>query len=498
MKSRKDERVPAEKTLELSTKKLRRLIDAATERILEYIESLPRQPSADTAGGAALARALSEPLPAGGTPPEELLDLLFEKVIPKGFNTAGPGYLAYIPGGGLPHSAVADLIADATTRYVGVFAAAPGLAQIESNVISWFCEIVGYPATARGFLTTGGSLAIFSALVTARRERLPENFLSGTMYASDQVHHSVQKAAMLAGFPPGNVREIASDTEFRIRVGELSRSIAADRAAGMTPFLLVGNAGTTNTGAVDDLAALADLAQAERLWLHVDAAYGGFFLLTKRGRARMAGIERADSVVLDPHKSLFLPYGTGSLLVRNGDALKRAHALSADYMPSMQEDPDLVDFNLLSPELSRDWRGLRVWLPIRMHGIEVFRRSLDEKLDLALWATEEMRKIPGIEILAEPQLSIVAFRYVRPGLDGAALNRLNRNLMDRINARKRVYLTGTMLPSADSSAAALAEAEASPKEGRFAIRICVLSFRTHFDRMRQGLEDIRKSVESLD
>ncbi len=498
MKSRKDERVPAEKTLELSTKKLRRLIDAATERILEYIESLPRQPSADTAGGAALARALSEPLPAGGTPPEELLDLLFEKVIPKGFNTAGPGYLAYIPGGGLPHSAVADLIADATNRYVGVFAAAPGLAQIESNVISWFCEIVGYPATARGFLTTGGSLAIFSALVTARRERLPENFLSGTMYASDQVHHSVQKAAMLAGFPPGNVREIASDTEFRIRVGELSRSIAADRAAGMTPFLLVGNAGTTNTGAVDDLAALADLAQAERLWLHVDAAYGGFFLLTKRGRARMAGIERADSVVLDPHKSLFLPYGTGSLLVRNGDALKRAHALSADYMPSMQEDPDLVDFNLLSPELSRDWRGLRVWLPIRMHGIEVFRRSLDEKLDLALWATEEMRKIPGIEILAEPQLSIVAFRYVRPGLDGAALNRLNRNLMDRINARKRVYLTGTMLPSADSSAAALAEAEASPKEGRFAIRICVLSFRTHFDRMRQGLEDIRKSVESLD
>ncbi|MGH9317918.1 MAG: pyridoxal phosphate-dependent decarboxylase family protein, partial [Thermoanaerobaculia bacterium] len=233
------------------------------------------------------------------------------------------------------------------------------------------------------------------------------------------------------------------------------------------------------------------------LWLHVDAAYGGFFLLTERGRNRMAGIARSDSVVLDPHKSLFLPYGTGSLLVRDGGALKRAHALSADYMPSMQEDPDLVDFNLLSPELSRDWRGLRVWLPIRMHGIEVFRRSLEEKLDLALWATEELRKIPGIEILAEPQLSIVAFRLRREGLDGAALNRLNRDLMDRINAKKRVYLTGTMLPPADSSAAALAEAEASAKEGCFAIRICVLSFRTHLDRMREGLEDIRKSAESL-
>ncbi|HSS45528.1 MAG TPA: aminotransferase class I/II-fold pyridoxal phosphate-dependent enzyme [Thermoanaerobaculia bacterium] len=479
MKSRRQARIPAQKTLELSGEKLRRLMDGATRRILKYIESLPRQPSADTAGSAALARALSEPLPRTGRRPEDLLDLLFERVIPKGFNTAGPGYLAYIPGGGLPHSAVADLIADMTNRYVGVFAAAPGLAQIESNVISWFCQIVGYPATARGFLTTGGSLANFSALLTARRERLPENFLSGTIYASDQVHHSVQKAAMLAGFPPGNVREIASDGAFRIHLEELSRVIAADRAAGRRPFLLIGNAGTTNTGAVDDLDALADIARAERLWLHVDAAYGGFFLLTERGRNRMAGIARSDSVVLDPHKSLFLPYGTGSLLVRDGAALKRAHALSADYMPSMQEDPDLVDFNLLSPELSRDWRGLRVWLPIRMHGIEVFRRSLEEKLDLALWATDELRKIPGIEILAEPQLSIVAFRLRREGLEDAALNQLNRDLMDRVNAGKRVYLTGTTLGD------------------RFAIRICVLSFRTHLDRMREGLEDIRRSAKSL-
>lgn len=466
-------------TLELSSQQMRQLVQAATDRIVAHIESLPRQPSANTEGGAEVAHSLREPLPQNGESYEELLDLLFEKVIPKSFNTAGPGYLAYIPGGGLFHSAVADLIADATNRYVGVFAAAPGLAQIEANVVRWFCDMVGYPASAGGILTSGGSLSNFSALVTARRERLPENFLSGTIYASDQTHHSVQKAAMLAGFPPGNVREIPSNEEFRMRVDELSRLIAADRSAGITPFLLVGNAGTTNTGAVDDLNALADLAQRERLWLHVDAAYGGFFLLTERGRARMAGIERADSIVLDPHKSLFLPYGTGSLLVRDGEALKRAHALSADYMPSMQEDPDLVDFNLVSPELSRDWRGLRVWLPIKMHGIEPFRRNLAEKLDLAEWATRELRQTPGIEILAEPQLSIVAFRLRRAGLDEQSLNSLNRELMDRINKKKRVYLTGTML------------------RDRFAIRICVLSFRTHLDRMKEGIEDIRAAVESL-
>ena len=465
-----------DRTLELSSGELRRLIEAATERLLDYIESLPRQPSANAEGGAELARSLREPLPETGRPAGELLDLLFEKVIPMGFNTAGPGYLAYIPGGGIPHAAVADLIADATNRYVGVFAAAPGLAQIETNVVSWFSQIVGYPATARGILTTGGSLANFSAVVTARRERLPEDFLSGTIYASDQVHHSIQKAAMLAGFPEGNVREIASDDRFRIRVEDLERAVAADRADGKSPFLLVGNAGSVNTGAVDDLAALADLAERERLWFHVDGAYGGFFLLTERGRARMEGVERSDSITLDPHKSLFLPYGMGSLLVRDGDALKRAHALSAVYLPSMQEDPDLVDFNQISPELSRSWRGLRVWLPIKRHGIAPFRRNLDEKLDLAAWATRELRRIPGIEILAEPQLSIVAFRLRGEGPDQEAVNRLNRDLMDRINGKKRIYLTGTMLGD------------------RFAIRICVLSFRTHADRMEDGLEDIRKAA----
>ncbi len=369
----------SDRELELSREELRALVEAATERVLDFVESLPKQPSADTEGSAELARSLVEPLPESGRPYAELLDLLFERVVTKGFGTSGPGYLAYIPGGGIVHSAVADFIADAVNRYVGVFAAAPGLAQIEANVVRWFCDIVGYPADAGGILTSGGSLANFSAVVAARRELLPEDFLSGTLYASDQVHHSVAKAAMLAGFPEKNVRIVPTDGAYRIRLDALEAAIAADRAAEARPFLVVGSAGTTNTGAVDDLEGLADLCARERLWLHVDAAYGGFFLLTEEGRRTLAGISRADSIVLDPHKGLFLPYGTGSLLVRNRDTLRRAHALSADYMPPMQDDSDLVDFNLISPELSRDWRGLRVWLPVAMHGIAPFRRNLQPK-----------------------------------------------------------------------------------------------------------------------
>lgn len=465
-----------DRTLELSVEDMRHLVAQALDYTVAHIESLPRQPAADSEGGTEMARSLVEPLPERGQPYPELLDLLFQRVVPKSFNTAGPGYLAYIPGGGIFHTAVADFITDAVNRYMGLWITAPGLAQLEATVIRWFCDLVGYPSSARGLLTTGGSLANFSALVTARRERLPEQFLSGTLYVSDQTHHSVQKAALLAGFPLSNVRAIPSDAQFRVKVNVLEQRIAEDRHAGYTPFLIVGNAGTTNTGAVDDLPALADLAQQEHLWFHVDAAYGGFFLLTAHGRTMMTGIHRADSITLDPHKGLFLAYGTGSLLVRDGAALKRAHGVSAAYLPTGEEDPDLIDFSQMSPELSREFRGLRVWLPFKMHGAAPFRRNLEEKLALTRWATEELRKIPGIEITAEPQLSIVAFRLSQPGLSSEALNHINQELLQRVNARKRVYLSGTLL------------------NGCFVLRVCVLSFRTHLDRMQACLDDIRAAV----
>ena len=465
--------------LELSSEEMRALIDQAMDRIVQHIASLPAQPMSEVSGGDQLARSMVEGMPEHGTPYGELLDLLFQRLVPKSYNTASPGYLAYIPGGGLFHAAVADLIADSVNRYVSVWAAAPALAQLEANVLRWFADMIGYPRTARGILTTGGSMANFTALVTARRERLPKDFLSGTLYASDQVHHSVIKAALLAGFPEENVHAIPVDRHFRITLDALRSHIKADRKQGLSPFFLVASAGTTNTGAIDDLAALADVAREERLWLHVDAAYGGFFMLTERGQKAMRGMDRADSVTLDPHKALFLPYGTGSLLVRDGEALRRAHTVHADYMPPMQADPDLVDFCLYSPELSRDFRGLRVWLPFKLHGSGAFRRSLDEKLDLAEWVTGELRQIPGMEIVAAPQLSLVAFRLARAGLGPAQWNDLNRRLLEKVNARQRVFLTGTTLG------------------GRYVLRICVLSFRTHMDRLRIAVADIRDAVQEL-
>ena len=463
--------------LEPDAAEMRQLVEAAMARIVAHIESLPSQPAQNVEGATEYARTLVEPLPKHGTPYESLLGALFDDYIPRSFNAAGPGYLAYIPGGGIFHAAVADLIADAVNRYVGVCAAAPALVQLEANVVRWFCEIAGYGKGSGGILTSGGSLAILTAVVTARRNKLrDEEILQGTLYCGDQIHHAFQKAAVLAGFPAANVREVPSDARFRVRVDALAEAIARDRAAGMKPFLIAGSAGTTNTGAVDDLPALAALARDERCWFHVDGAYGAFFLLTERGRATLRGIEEADSIVLDPHKTLFLPFGTGALVVKDARTLRAAHSAHADYLPDMQDADELVDFCEVSPELSRDFRGLRVWLPLKLFGIEPFRQQLNEKLDLINLLTNELRAIDGLEIVAEPQLTIVAFRLVRAGADP---NALTRELLQRINAKKRVMLTPAVL------------------DGMFVIRVCIVSHRTHGERVAMAVEDVRSAVAEM-
>lgn len=468
-------------SLELDEAAMRDLLAQAGELVIRHVASLKDQPTHAVKGSLDIARALREPLPERGTPVPRLLRTLFGRVLPRSLNTASPGYLAYVPGGGLFQSAVADLIALATNRYTGTWIAAPALVQLEQTVIAWLCGIVGLPAGAGGLLTSGGSMANLLALVTARRERLPPDFQRGVVYTSDQAHHSVLKAALFAGVLPERVRSLPTDSLFRLQVSALEGAIERDRRDGLTPWLLVAHAGTTHTGAVDDLPAIARVARSRGLWLHVDAAYGGFFALTERGRAALRGIEEADSITLDPHKGLFLPYGTGCLVVRDPGALRRAHSVPASYMPPMQTEDERVDFCELGPELSREARGLRVWLPLQMHGAGAFRSALDEKLDLAARAAKAIAAIPGIEMIAEPQLSLFAFRYRPPELAGdeAALERVNRALLRRVNEGQRVFLSGARTG------------------GRFFARVCVLSFRTHEDRIDALVEDVTAAVEGL-
>lgn len=460
---------------------MRALVDAAVDRIIEHIRTLPGQPASDVEDIPETLDRLRAPTPP--TAPHRmtaLLETVFDVAVPKSYNAAGPGYMAYVPGGGIFPSAVADLIANSVNRYTGVWQPAPALLQLEANVLRWFCTWMGLPAGSGGILTTGGSIANQTAIVTARRTRLPEDFLSGTLYASDQTHHSVAKAAVLAGFPADRIRSVPSDDHYRIDLDALAGMIDEDRETGLAPFFLSGNAGTTNTGAVDDLTALAETAAEHGLWYHVDAAYGGFFRITTRGEKTLDGIQHADSITLDPHKGLGLPFGTGALVVRRMDDLRRAHAVSADYLPATAEDPDHLDYATCSPELSRDYRGLRVWLPLMLHGTGPFIDNLDEKLDLAAWAVDEVAKIPGVRIVAHPDLSIFAFRLEPDGVtDGKALDTLNERWLQATNDRKRVFLSGTRL------------------DGRFTLRVCILNFRTHKDRVATCIEDLAAAAEEV-
>lgn len=466
--------------LEPDPDEMREMVAAAMDRIVPHIEALQHAPAWAEEGGEELSAAFKTRFGDKPTPLPDLLDPIFDEAVKISYNTASPGYFAFVPGGGLFASAVADLIADAINRYVTLWFQAPGLVQIEADVVRWCADVVGFGAEAGGYLSTGGSMANLSAITTARREKLPPNFLDGVLYASTQAHHSVTKAAMLAGFPPKQIRSIDVDAKYRIKVDALRDAISADLERGLRPFCVIANGGTTNTGAIDPLTEIADLADEHDLWMHVDAAYGGFFALTERGRLALRGVDRADSVAMDPHKSLFLPIGTGSLVVQDRGTLFRAHSVEAtDYLPEDFLTADFVNFADVSPELSREFRGLRLWLPLKLHGVQAFRDALDEKLDLTEYALGELTAMEGIEIVAEPQLTIIAFRLHPPGVDGNELNELNREFFALINESRRVALSPTIL------------------DGDFVMRMCIMHMRTHQEHVDWALDEIHRAADKL-
>ncbi len=439
------------------------------QQLLAFVERRSEAPAADFDGVDELIRVIRVDPPERGVPLDTVLDLVMAAGA-KGHDTTGPGWLAYIPGGGLVTSALADLVARVTNRFVTVWEAAPVMAEIEATTIRWLGDLFGYDEKARGVLTTGGSMANFSAIVSARNSVLGEAFQDGVLYLTSETHGSVAKAAFLAGFPRASLRVIPTTPLLQMDAAALLTIIEQDRLAGLRPCAIIASAGTTNTGAVDPIAELAQIAAAERIWLHVDGAYGGFFQLTDRGQQLFAGIERADSITLDPHKGMFLPYGTGALLVRDGSHLRAAHEVHGPYLQDLAPEADIPNFSDYSAELSRDARGLRVWLPIVLHGLGAFREALNEKLDLARYAYEALSQIPSLEVPWEPELSIVAFR-VGAGEDQAS-NAATADLLRRINATRRFVLSSTVV------------------DGRFTIRIAVLSFRTHHDRIEELIDTI--------
>lgn len=417
------------------------------------------------------------PIAEDGIDVDEAISLIKENVDTPGLNPASGGHLAYIPGGGIYYAALGDYLADVFNRYAGVFYASPGAVRLENMLIRWMCDLVGYGAESHGNLTTSGSLANMIAIVVARdgKNIKSADIPRSVIYLSKQTHHSVAKAINVAGLAECPVRYVALDEKYKMRAGDLAAQVEKDRADGLNPFLVVASAGTTDVGAIDPLIEIGEIASKHDLWYHIDAAYGGFFILTDEGRDKLRGLNMADSLIIDPHKGLFLPYGLGVCLVKNVEHLKRAYAFQASYMQDAFAAPDELSPAELSPELTKHFRGLRLWLPLKLHGLAPFRACLEEKLLLAKYFHAEVQKL-GFESKIEPELSVVTYRYLPTSGDA---NEFNKKLLEAVVADGRVFISSTML------------------NGEFTLRFACLAFRTHLNTVDTLLEVLKDNVRSF-
>ncbi len=467
---------------ELESDAARRLagIEAVTGYVENFLESEPSRPvyAADKTGviAAAAAMALREE-------PADLHDVLTtlrDHVDSSGLFTVSSRFFAYIPGGGLFPSALADYIAAATNRYAGVQYSTPGATRMERLLIRWLADEIAYPDSAEGDLTSSGSIATLSAIIAARhafeiRARDVERIV---IYMTELTHHCVAKALRIAGLSECPVRLIPIDDRFRMDAGALQKQIGDDKSAGLRPWLIVATAGSTDTGSVDPLCDIADTAATNKLWLHVDAAYGGAFRLCEEGARRLEGLEKSDSLILDPHKGLFVPYGTGLVLVRNGAHLYDAYHARGAYMQDLGSESSRLDQSPcdFSPELSRHYRCLRLWMPLKLAGIAAFRAALEEKLLLADYFHQQIAATPGFVTGPRPDLSVVVFRYEPKRGDA---DQFNRRLADAIRDDGRICLSTTTV------------------HGIFTLRLAVLGYHSHLDEIELALDVIREQARAL-
>jgi glutamate/tyrosine decarboxylase-like PLP-dependent enzyme len=403
-----------------------------------------------------LRAQLAGPPPSAPRDWAELMQQTAEDVLGPMSRLAHPGYFAFIPASSTFAGALGDLIASALDIDVGSWMSAAGPSQLELVVLSWFKHWIGYPADAAGILVSGGSAANVTALACARESLLGPMSDRVVLYTADQTHSSIARAARLLGFRPDQVRILPTDRDQRLRIEALVGAIDADAKAGRQPLVVAANAGATNTGAVDRLGELAAICRERGLWLHVDAAYGGFASLTERGRAALAGIELADSVTLDPHKWLYQPIECGAVLVREGQLLGQAFTINPDYLADYKSAE--VNFSDLGLQLTRSSRALKIWLSFNYFGTDAFRDAIDRAIDLAQLAEQAVRDAPTLELLSPASLGIIAFRRRFEGVeDEPTLERLNAQLVTEFELTGRGLLSSTRL------------------RGTYAIRMCVMN-----------------------
>lgn len=413
--------------LEFSPDRMREIGYLVVDRIVEHLATLPDQRVGTRGDPATLIDRLKEPAPAQGMEFEAVLHQLERDVLANTMHVNHPRFLAYVPGPGNFVGAMADALISGYNVFAGTWISGSGPAAVELTVIEWLREMCGLPPGAGGLFISGGSMANLTALAVARHVKIPGGLENATVYFSDQAHSSLEKALRVIGLPAANARKLASDANFRLPAHELQRRIEEDRRSGLQPFCIIASAGTTNTGAIDPLREISELCRREDLWLHVDGAYGAAAAIAERGRALLDGLELADSLSLDPHKWLFQPYEIGCVLVRNRDHLLHTFRILPEYLKETQRNSEDFNFTDHGIQLTRNFRALKLWMSIKVFGMESFRAAIERGFSLAEFIEKRLRQMPGWEIVTPAQMGIVCFRYT--AADDAAHLKLVQTLL---------------------------------------------------------------------
>lgn len=463
---------PAPERLEVDAEHLRRLGYRIIDHLVAHLDGLPDQPAAQPTDAETLLARLNEPLPSAPSDPESVLARLERDVFPAMAHVQHPRFFGFVPGPSNAISVLADTLAAGLNVFAGTWYAGPGALAIERTTIDWLRQLCGLPTSAGGLLVSGGSMANLTALAAARVDRFGDHDMRraarARIYTGDQTHTAVTRAARVLGFGPDQVVTLETDAGLRLDPAALTHAIRDDRAAGHQPFAIVANAGTTSTGAVDPLRAIAGVAHDEELWFHIDGAYGAPARMTARGRRLLDGIEEADSIALDPHKWLFQPFEIGCVLLRDARALERAFAVQPAYLRDVSRA--VVNPADQGVQLTRSFRALKLWMTFQVFGSDAIRAAIDRGLDLAEQAETILRSAGCWEIVTPASMAIVSFRYRRADLGSQAVDQLQTELLERLLHDGTAVISSTVL------------------QGRSVLRLCTINPRTTRADLQQTID----------
>ncbi len=449
--------------LTLPEAEMRQIMAEVGTMIVDHFVNLPSQPVTRPSTLSHLQQGLQEPLPLTPVPVSELLAQVRQYVLSEMTHNDHPRNFAFVPGPSNFVGAMADALASALNIFCGAWIGPSGTAQVEIVAIEWLRQLFEFPDTGGGLFVSGGSMANLTCLAVARHARLAGNPHNALVYFSDQTHSSVAKGLKILGFEPHQFRKLTSDAGYRLPLADLKQQIVKDRRHSLLPFCVVANAGTTNAGAVDPLAAIADLCMAEGLWLHVDGAYGGSAALSASGKPMLAGMSRADSLAIDPHKWLFQPYEIGCALIREKNLLKETFKVSAEYLKIMEQSAEQPNFSDYGVQLTRGFRALKFWMSLKAFGVDALRAAIEIGIQNAMLAETTLRASADWEIVTPAQLGIVTFRFLAPGKSEVALGDLNSSIANEMILSGYAMLSPTVM------------------RGKTVLRLCTINPRTSRD-----------------